>query len=50
VVKGEKPKAPEGFHDYQLEAAVELLSAKIENRKPKVEPRILKKEAKAQED
>src|SRR5579862_573173 len=50
VVKGEKPKAPEGFHDYQLEAAVEVLNAKIENRKPKVEPRILKKEAKAQED
>lgn len=50
VVKGEKPTAPQGFRDYQLEAGVEVLKAKIENRPPKVEPRILKKEAKAQED
>jgi len=50
VVKGEKPRTPENFHDYQLEAAVEVLNAKIENRPPKVEPRILKKEPKAQED
>jgi carboxyl-terminal processing protease len=50
VVKGEKPKAPEGFHDYQLEAGIEVLKAKVENRKPAVEPRTLKKETKAQED
>jgi carboxyl-terminal processing protease len=50
VVKGEKPAAPSGFHDYQLEAGVEVLKAKIQNRPPKVEQRILKKESKPQED
>jgi carboxyl-terminal processing protease len=50
VVKGEKPAAPAGFRDFQLEAGVEVLKAKIEGRAPKVETRILKKEAKPQED
>jgi len=50
VSKGEKPVAPEGFRDFQLEAAVEVLKAKLDKREPKVEARILKKEAKTQED
>jgi hypothetical protein len=50
VVKGDKPATPDGFKDFQLEAAVEVLKAKIEKRDPKVEARILKKEAKTQED
>jgi len=50
VVKGEKPAGPEGFRDFQLDAGVEILKAKIEKREPKVEARILKKEAKTQDD
>jgi carboxyl-terminal processing protease len=50
IVKGEKPAGPEGFKDFQLEAGVEVLKAKIEKREPKVEARILKKETKPQED
>ncbi|HZE99307.1 MAG TPA: S41 family peptidase [Planctomycetota bacterium] len=49
-VKGEKPATPEGFRDFQLDTAVEVLKAKIDKREPKVEARILKKEAKTQED
>jgi carboxyl-terminal processing protease len=50
VSKGEKPAAPDGFKDFQLEAALEVMKAKIAKREPKVEARILKKEAKTQED
>jgi len=50
VVKGDKPATPDGFKDFQLEAAVEVLKAKIDKRDPKVEARILKKETKTQED
>jgi carboxyl-terminal processing protease len=50
VVKGEKPAGPEGFKDFQLEAGLEVLRAKIEKRDPKVEARVLKKDAKTQED
>jgi len=50
VVKGEKPAAPDGFKDFQLDAGLEILKAKIENRAPKVEARVLTKPAKTQED
>jgi carboxyl-terminal processing protease len=50
VVKGEKPAGPEGFKDFQLEAGVEVLKAKLEKREPKVATRTVKKEAKVQED
>jgi len=50
IVKGEKPVGPEGFKDFQLEAGVEVLKAKIEKREPKVEARSVKKEPKPQED
>jgi carboxyl-terminal processing protease len=50
VVKGEKPVGPEGFKDFQLEAGVEVLKAKVEKREPKVVTRTVKKEAKLQED
>ena len=44
IVKGERPPDPEGFKDYQLEAALEVLHAKLEDRKPGVKERILPKE------
>jgi carboxyl-terminal processing protease len=50
IVKGEKPVGPEGFKDFQLEAGVEVLKAKMENREPKVATRTVKKETKPQED
>jgi hypothetical protein len=50
IVKGDKPVGPEGFKDFQLEAGVEVLKAKIENREPKVATRTVKKETKPQED
>ena len=50
VVKGDKPAEAEGFKDFQLEAGLEVLRAKIENRAPKVEARVLTKPAKVQED
>ena len=50
VSKGEKPAPPEGFRDYQLDAGIEVLKAKIDKREPKVEARVLKKETKTQED
>jgi carboxyl-terminal processing protease len=50
VVKGEKPSEPDAFKDFQLEAGLEVLRAKIENRPPKVEARVLTKPAKVQED
>jgi carboxyl-terminal processing protease len=50
VVKGEKPASPDGFKDFQLDAGLEILKAKIENRAPKVEARVLTKPAKTQED
>lgn len=49
VVKGEKPAA-EAFTDFQLEAGLEILRAKVQNRAPKVEARVLNKPAKTQED
>ena len=50
VVKGDKLAEPDGFKDFQLEAGLEVLRAKLEKREPKVEARLLKKEAKTQED
>lgn len=50
VVKGEKPADPDGFKDFQLEAALEVLRAKVEKREPKVQARVLTKPAKTQED
>lgn len=50
VVKGEKPATPDGFKDFQLDAGLEILKAKLENRAPKVEARVLTKPAKTQED
>lgn len=50
VTKGGKPAEPDGFRDFQLEAGLEVLKAKIEKRSPKVEARLLKKEAKITED
>jgi len=50
VSKGEKPAVPEGFKDFQLDAAVEVLKQKIEKKDVKVEERFLKKEVKATED
>ena len=50
VVKVEKPAEPDAFKDFQLEAGLEVLRAKIENRPPKVEARVLTKPAKVQED
>ncbi len=44
VVKGEKPPPQEGFKDHQLEAGLEVLRAKLQNREPKVEARVLKKD------
>src|SRR5436190_2949128 len=50
IVKGEKPAETDGFRDFQLEAGLEVLQAKIESRTPKVEARVLKKDAKTTED
>ncbi len=50
IVKGDRPAAPEGFRDFQLEAGLEVLKAKLEKREPQVEARVLKKDAKTQED
>ena len=50
IMKGEKPAETDGFRDFQLEAGLEVLQAKIESRTPKVEARVLKKDAKTQED
>jgi carboxyl-terminal processing protease len=44
ILKGEKPKELEGFRDHQLDAGLEVLKAKIQNREPKVEARVLKKD------
>ena len=44
VAKGEKPAPPEGFKDHQLEAGLEVLRARLQNREPKVEARVLKKD------
>jgi carboxyl-terminal processing protease len=41
IVKGERPAEPEGFKDHQLEAALEVVRAKLQNREPKVEARLL---------
>ena len=43
IVKGERPAAPEGFRDLQLDAAIEVLKARLEGREPKVEARVLQK-------
>lgn len=50
VVKGDRPPPPEGFRDLQLDAAVEVLKAKIEGREPKVEARVLPKPPEASEN
>jgi carboxyl-terminal processing protease len=50
VVKVEKPADPDAFKDFQLEAGLEVLRAKIEKREPKVSARLLKKDGKTQED
>lgn len=50
VLKGEPPKEPEKFVDHQMNAALEVLKASLENREPKVEARLLKKEAKASDN
>ncbi len=50
IVKSEKPPDPDGFKDFQLEAGLEVLRAKIGNRAPKVEARVLNKDAKSTED
>lgn len=44
IVKGERPAPQEGFKDHQLEAGLEVLHAKLQNREPKVEARVLKKD------
>jgi carboxyl-terminal processing protease len=44
IVKGDRPPPQEGFKDHQLEAGLEVLHAKLENRDPKVEARVLKKD------
>jgi carboxyl-terminal processing protease len=44
IVKGDRPAPPEGFKDHQLEAGLEVLKAKLQNREPKVEARVLKKD------
>jgi carboxyl-terminal processing protease len=44
ILKGEKPGELEKVVDYQLQAGLEVLRAKIEHREPKVEPRLLKKD------
>ena len=50
ILKGEKPAEPDGFKDFQLDAGIEVLKAKMESRAPKVEARVLKKDTKTQED
>ena len=50
ILKGEKPVESDGFKDFQLEAGIEVLKAKIESRAPKVEARVLRKDSKTQED
>jgi len=50
ILKADRPADPDGFKDFQLDAGVEVLKAKIESRAPKVEARVLKKDAKTQED
>jgi carboxyl-terminal processing protease len=49
IVKGDKPAA-DAFTDFQLETALEVLRAKIENRPPKVQARLLDKKTKTTED
>ncbi len=44
IVKGEAPREPEGFVDHQLEAALEVVRARLEERPPRVEARLIKKE------
>ncbi len=44
IVKGERPAEPSDFKDHQLEAGLEVIRAKLENREPKVEARLLQKE------
>lgn len=44
IVKGERPAPPKDFKDHQLEAGLEVLKAKLQNREPKVEARVLKKD------
>jgi carboxyl-terminal processing protease len=50
IVKGEKPAPQEGFVDHQLEAALEVLRAKLQNREPKVVARVLPKKDKPSEN
>jgi carboxyl-terminal processing protease len=44
ILKGEKPREPDGFVDPQMDAALEVLKAKLEKRDPKVQARILQKD------
>ena len=41
IVKGERPPEQKDFRDLQLEAGLEVIRAKLENRAPKVEARVL---------
>ncbi len=49
IVKGAPAAEPVMFTDLQLEAAIEVVRAKLEGRPPKVEPRILQKDKPAEE-
>ncbi len=44
VVKSEKPAEPSKFVDHQMNAALEVIRAKLEDREPKVEARVLQKD------
>jgi carboxyl-terminal processing protease len=44
IVKGERPPEAQDFVDHQLQAALEVVRAKLENREPKVEARVLQKD------
>jgi len=44
ISKGERPPEEKGFVDHQLQAALEVIRAKLENREPKVEARVLQKD------
>ena len=50
VVKGEPPPGPENFVDHQLEAALEVLRARMAGRVPDVKPRIIEVEEKPVEE
>jgi hypothetical protein len=50
IVKGERPPEPKDFKDHPLDAALEVLRAKLEKREPRVEARLLPAQPKPSEN